>query len=72
MSLPDETRTHTHTQLILIPPILLEAGYTLDKTYFFNSIGTILLYAIVGTSLNVAFTGICVPSTDIEFSYFLY
>ncbi|KAL0238208.1 hypothetical protein GEMRC1_012681 [Eukaryota sp. GEM-RC1] len=42
---------------VLIPPILLEAGYFLSKTYFFSNTGTILLLAVAGTVFNSLFTG---------------
>ncbi|GMT05572.1 hypothetical protein PENTCL1PPCAC_27750, partial [Pristionchus entomophagus] len=39
--------------LYLLPPIALEAGYFLPFRMFFKNIGTILLYAVVGTCLNI-------------------
>lgn len=41
--------------LFMLPPIVLEAGYFLQDRAFFDNIGTILLYAVVGTIFN-AFT----------------
>ncbi|KAG9394680.1 Na+/H+ exchanger [Carpediemonas membranifera] len=41
---------------ILLPPILLDSGYLLNKTQLFRNFGTIMLYAIVGTILNAFFT----------------
>ncbi|GMT32468.1 hypothetical protein PFISCL1PPCAC_23765 [Pristionchus fissidentatus] len=41
--------------LYLLPPIALEAGYMLPFRMFFKNIGTILLYAVVGTCLNILF-----------------
>lgn len=38
---------------LLLPPIILESAYSLHDRVFFNNLGTILLYAIVGTLLNV-------------------
>lgn len=43
--------------LILIPPIILEAGYHLRSTFFFGNFGVIVLYAVVGTILNTAVIG---------------
>ena len=34
------------------PPIMLEAGYNLPKKAFFDNIGTILSYAVLGTLFN--------------------
>ena len=38
--------------LYILPPIVMEAGYFMPKRYFFGNIGTILLYAFVGTIFN--------------------
>ena len=43
--------------LILIPPIMFEAGFSLKKTDFFGNIGTILLFAIIGTMLTAIIFG---------------
>ncbi|CBY43581.1 unnamed protein product, partial [Oikopleura dioica] len=44
--------------LIILPPIVLEAGYFMPKDAFFNNIGTILTYAIIGTLINSFATGL--------------
>ncbi|XP_076148835.1 sodium/hydrogen exchanger 2-like [Alosa pseudoharengus] len=38
--------------LFLLPPIVLDAGYFLPGRLFFENLGTILLYAVVGTMWN--------------------
>ncbi|CAI4226217.1 unnamed protein product [Auanema sp. JU1783] len=40
--------------LYLLPPIALDAGYFLPNKAFFANFGTILLYAVLGTLLNIA------------------
>ncbi|XP_022657832.1 uncharacterized protein LOC111248951 isoform X2 [Varroa destructor] len=39
--------------LYLLPPIVLESSYSLYDNSFFSNIGTILLYAVMGTLINV-------------------
>lgn len=43
--------------LYLLPPIALDAGYFLPNNAFFLNIGTILLYAVVGTIFNIVTIG---------------
>ncbi|XP_025966819.2 sodium/hydrogen exchanger 2-like [Dromaius novaehollandiae] len=58
--------------LYLLPPIVLDAGYFMPSRPFFENIGTILLYAVVGTIWNVfgigfSLYGICqVKSFDLQ------
>ncbi|XP_022089291.1 Na(+)/H(+) exchanger beta-like [Acanthaster planci] len=44
--------------LFLLPPIILEASYFLPMRSFFNNIGTILLYAVIGTVFNTVAIGL--------------
>ncbi|KAK0404887.1 hypothetical protein QR680_017682 [Steinernema hermaphroditum] len=41
----------------LLPPIILESAYSLKDREFVDNFGTILLYAVVGTVLNIALIG---------------
>ncbi|XP_072025133.1 sodium/hydrogen exchanger 2-like [Amphiura filiformis] len=43
--------------IYLLPPIMLEAGYYMPSKAFFNNVGTILLYAVVGTIFNAMTIG---------------
>ncbi|XP_036411286.1 Na(+)/H(+) exchanger beta-like [Megalops cyprinoides] len=43
--------------LCLLPPIILDAGYFLPTRPFTENIGTILMFAVVGTLWNVFFMG---------------
>eukprot|EP00455_Lapot_gusevi_P013191 TRINITY_DN1637_c0_g1_i5.p1 TRINITY_DN1637_c0_g1~~TRINITY_DN1637_c0_g1_i5.p1 ORF type:complete len:620 (+),score=219.59 TRINITY_DN1637_c0_g1_i5:85-1944(+) len=42
---------------ILLPPIVFEAGYTLQQGKFFSNFGTILLYAVPGTLFSTFIVG---------------
>ncbi|XP_053117020.1 sodium/hydrogen exchanger 3 [Hemicordylus capensis] len=42
----------------LLPPIVLDAGYFMPNRLFFGNLGTILLYAVLGTIWNAATTGL--------------
>ena len=35
--------------ILLLPPIILESGYNMKKKYFFKNVGTVMLYAFLGT-----------------------
>ena len=43
--------------VIILPPIVFEAGYFMPKDPFFDNIGTILTYALVGTFFNAMAIG---------------
>lgn len=42
---------------IILPPIILDAGYTLKKANFFHNIFPILMYAVIGTFISTVFIG---------------
>lgn len=44
--------------LFILPPIVLEAGYFMEKEPFFDNCGSILLYAIIGTLFNAFAIGL--------------
>ncbi|KAL1520264.1 hypothetical protein AB1Y20_023733 [Prymnesium parvum] len=51
---------HDLIYFLMLPPIIFEAGYTMRKHRFFANLGTLLLYAIVGTGVSIAATGMLV------------
>ena len=43
--------------LFILPPIVMEAGFFMPKEPFFENLGTILTYAIIGTIFNALAIG---------------
>jgi sodium/hydrogen exchanger-like protein 3 len=44
--------------IYILPPIMLEAGYFMPKKAFFDNIGTICTYAVLGTIFNAVAIGL--------------
>uniref|UniRef100_A0A8D9EMN0 Sodium/hydrogen exchanger n=3 Tax=Cacopsylla melanoneura TaxID=428564 RepID=A0A8D9EMN0_9HEMI len=44
--------------LYMLPPIILDAGYFMPNRLFFDHLGTILLFAVIGTIFNTLSIGI--------------
>lgn len=39
--------------VVLLPPIIFEAGYNLEKESFFKNLGTVMLFAFAGTFIAI-------------------
>jgi sodium/hydrogen exchanger 8 len=42
---------------MLLPPIIFEAGYTVEKQHFFRNLGTVVLFAVFGTLVSTFVVG---------------
>jgi sodium/hydrogen exchanger-like protein 3 len=52
--------------LYMLPPIILDAGYFMPNRLFFDHLGTILLFAVIGTIFNTLTIGEYHPAVNVS------
>ncbi|KAG7171154.1 Sodium/hydrogen exchanger 8-like [Homarus americanus] len=57
IGLKEETFSPTVFFLVILPPIIFESGYNLHKGNFFQNIGSIIVFAVVGTLISALIVG---------------
>lgn len=55
--------------LFMLPPIVLDAGYYMPNRSFFDNLGSILTYAVLGTVWNALTIGLCLWAAGLNGLY---
>jgi len=50
--------------ILLLPPIIFEGGYNLQKKPFFKNIGTVMMYSFVGTFIAILVSSLTFYATS--------
>ena len=58
ISVVSSSAVHDVVYFALLPPIIFEAGFSMRKRGFFDSLGPILLYAVAGTLISTFAAGV--------------
>jgi solute carrier family 9 (sodium/hydrogen exchanger), member 8 len=45
--------------ILLLPPIIFESGYNMQKGPFFKNFGSVLTYSFLGTFIAIIFSSLC-------------